>query len=726
MRISFRNLVLTAFSLTGLFQAGVVLAGSFERQWMHVSETSAVIYWQLGDISTSANSYLEYGKTESLGSRTEESRKPRWSHLHRLKGLETGSKYYYRMVVVDTLSSARAESEILSFTPEVKVDAVRLPQAVSGPPYILDQPDTYYLLTQDVTTDGDAFRIAADGVTLDLDGHTVIFGNNTNDQVFGVRFINQGEGILCNGHIVQGEKSGDYSCAVRSNSRPFPTEIYGITTDVHLKCAYPVNFHSQANSVQIHHNHFYSRVTEIESRHYPGNALLRMYISGGNIQIHDNLLTEGCHRAILLVNESNNVEVYNNDIQHHQQYVNGYAIAPPPGADIHHNRITSTGRGAHLTKDGISFHDNYLDLKGHQHLDDMPQGSRPWHHRLVELHGIKLEGNDAANCKVYDNFVRIIQRLPNDSEGLGEPEDKADNGVYLRSTASSLLVDNTQNWEANRWRYYYVRYSPDLPPAYITQSTANSLIAGFEAAAPGEYTIYMKWQYVPPTPLNIACYDPDAMNEVYHNTFIAFTEYDDNDIWHGGYGNTGNWASTIMFIGMDRGPASSGKYSIDVHDNDFISNDLFLNSSTEVNMTVRIENNSFKLAGAPHSTDRDNRIRAVGAALENAVINTGGNQFTLDEPGRNMDFNGDGTISIVDVICLLLLGRAEPDNPLADWNGDGKYFVSDAISLLLDILGAKQGTLLTAAAAGKKDRDEGGMMTSAEFSGLLKQGNDGL
>lgn len=717
-------------SVSSVCTLGVANAWSaaFERQWVYTSETSAAIYWQLGDITEAALGQVEFGTTEQLGQSTGMTRKPRWSHLHRLAGLLTDTTYYYRMVVVDTLMGTRTESGILTFRTAFRPAAVRLPGDLGGPPYELDQPDTYYILTEDVVVDGDAFHIAAPGVTLDLDGHTVTFGDNTDRQVFGVRFTYQGKGTLCNGHIAQGARSGWYSCAIRSNGRPNPTEIFGITTDVHLKCAYPVNFHSQASDVQIHHNHFYSRVTELESRHYPGNTILRMYISGGNIHIHDNLLTEGCHRGIYLGNPGFNVEVDHNDIRHHQQYVNGYALIPNANSDFHHNRVTSTGRGAHLSKENIQFHDNYFDLSGHMHLSDLPANTRPFKHRLIELHGIKLEGTGARNCKIYDNYVRITQKLPNDSGGIGPAEDKIENGVYLRSvptgSSGSGVTDDTQNWETNRWRYYFLGYSAGFPPAYIGGNDQTTLIANLDGAVGSEYTIYMKWQYVPPTPLNIACYDVAANNEVYGNTFIAITKYEDGDIWHGGYGSTGNWASAIMLINMNNGPAPQGQYSIYVHDNTFISNDLFLNSSTDVDMTVRVENNTFNLAGAPHTIERASRLRAIGTALEASVL-AGNNQFSLSAK-KKTDINDDGAINIADALAYLIRLRRQPDNSWADWNVDGQIDLVDVITLLKDIIASRETSINTPPLAGQIVGGSLSAFTATQFTRLLSLGMDGL
>jgi len=707
MKLSTKSAVLAFLLFMGIRAAEMSGSDPFSRQWIFSSETSAVIYWQLGEISESRTSCVEYGKTESLGQSTQVTKKPRWSHFHRLSGLDPGSTYYYRMVVTDTVTNIQTVSGIYQFTLRNNDKALRIPGDLQGPPYILDQPDAYYILTGDITADGTAFEITATGVTLDLDGHTVTFGNNTSEQVFGVLFACEGKATLANGHIVQGARSKDYSCAVRSHGRPYPTEIFGISTDVHLKCAYPINFLNQASDLQIHHNHLYSRVTELESRHYPGNALLQVTISGGNIQIHDNLLTEGCHWGILLREGGINVEVEHNDIMHHQQYVNGYALAPCPGSDIHHNKVTSTGRGVHLTGEGILFHDNYFDHKGHMHLDDMPQGSRPFQHQMVELHGVKFEGNTARNCQVYNNFVRIVQKLPRDSDGQGLPEDKMDNGVYVRSTTGTItgnyLVDNQQNWEPDRWRNYYVKYSPDLPPARIISNDATSLYARFQGAVAGEYAIYMIWQYVPATPLNIACYDPNAMNQVYNNKFVALTEY--SQTRHGDYGDSGQWASTIMFIDMTHGLSTGeGKYSIYIHNNQFVSNDLFFNGSAEVNMTVPLEDNVFTLVDTPLLTVRESRFRAVGSALEKKVKaarndlkltpESDGGQSSLE---RNPDFDGDGRLTIIDVVVLLIKICSEPYNPALDWNGDSENTTGDAIALLLHILSANEAVMLSSA-----------------------------
>jgi len=600
----------------------------FSRQWRHVSESSGVLYWQAGDIDNEAYSYVEYGTGGSMNLRTPRTKHPRWAQFHRLTGLKPGTSYSCRLVNIDPESGEEARSDVITFETPVMRDSIRILHDVDGPPYILDRPGGYYLLTEDVRADGSAFEIAADNVTLDLDGHTVVFGDDTAERVYGVRFATGDDCRLVNGRIVQGGRSNTYSAAVASLDRPRKTEVAGISTDVHLPCAYPVLF-THATLTEIHHNDIYSRVTELESRHYPGNTLIRFYVYGGDVRIHDNILTEGCHWGINVKEKSRtvaNVAIDHNDIRHHQQYVNGYAISPCSNADVHHNRITSTGRGIHLTGEGILCHDNWINTRGHQHLSDLPAGTRPFHHRLIELHGIKLEGRNTKHCKIYGNTVRITQLLPVDSGGQGSPLDKMENGVYIRSTATIItcdgLTDDSASWETDRWKGYRAAFSPDHPPVMIEGNDATTLFGDFpEQVKPGEYSIYMKWEYVPPTPLNIACYDPNAMNEVYGNSFTGTTLY--TKTRHGGYGDTGQWATGIMFISMKYGPAEPGNYAAYIHDNTFMSNDLFLNGAPEVNMDVRIENNTFILLDEPHTVERESRLRGVGDRLIGHVMESG-------------------------------------------------------------------------------------------------------
>lgn len=86
----------------------------FARRWVYASETSAVVYWQLGDIETDGVSFVEYGTTEEYGERTEVTVVSRWSHFHRLRDLRKDTVYHYRMVVAT--DSTRYTSQDRTFS----------------------------------------------------------------------------------------------------------------------------------------------------------------------------------------------------------------------------------------------------------------------------------------------------------------------------------------------------------------------------------------------------------------------------------------------------------------------------------------------------------------------------------------------------------------------------------------------------------------------------------
>jgi len=535
----------------GLTPDGAFPSDTQARLWIHAGETSAMVYFTTGSIETGAKSYVEYGETTSYGQETTTTTEDRWAQLHRITGLTPATTYHFRAVLVTAAGEVKSADKTLttaSFT-----SALRVPKDVTGPPYKLDKDNQLYVLTQDISAPGTAVEVVGSGATLELDGHTVTFGASAGGQVFGIHVKSAGPAVVRNGHVKQGAAAGDYSSCVESRWRAQPTEVFGVTTEVSRPNGYPLRLFGNGQDAKIHHNHLYSTVTKIESRHYPGNDLLRVDASGPNIAVHDNLLTEGTHRGITVSGQGAAIEISYNDIRHHARFVNGYALGcAADGMKVHHNRVTSTGRGVHLTRADIELHDNFLDIKGHMTLDDMPQGSGTWTERRVELHGIKLEGAEVKGAKIHGNRMRIVQPLPDAS-----------------------------------------------------------------------------WDYVPATPLNVACYDPDAMNEIHNNTFISLTEYSSTK--HGPYGASGQWATAIYLVSMTGGAASSGKYSAYIHDNTCISNDIFVGADAAVTMTVRVEQNTFTLATTPSPTAEHQPFYKIGAALEQA-IKAGGNTFQGMQP----------------------------------------------------------------------------------------------
>jgi hypothetical protein len=70
---------------------------------------------------------------------------------------------------------------------------------------------------------------------------------------------------------------------------------------------------------------------------------------------------------------------------------------------------------------------------------------------------------------------------------------------------------------------------------------------------------------------------------------------------------------------MNKGVAKQEMYSVFVHDNHFVSNDLFASSGRPVNMTVRIEGNVFELSRELPPTQGREDFRRIGDLLEGQI-----------------------------------------------------------------------------------------------------------
>ena len=163
--------------------------------WSHSGETSAVIAcWT----SAPAKVRVEYGPTKAYSLEASGDDVPQYMHVVRLKGLTPGKVVHFRLVASDE-KGATHQTEDATVTPRRIENAVRIPEGLEGePPYVLDKPDTTYVLTKDITTPGTAFYIKADGITLELDGHTVNYGKDLSyedpEEIRG--FLDSGHGVM--------------------------------------------------------------------------------------------------------------------------------------------------------------------------------------------------------------------------------------------------------------------------------------------------------------------------------------------------------------------------------------------------------------------------------------------------------------------------------------------------------------------------------------------------
>jgi hypothetical protein len=79
----------------------------------------------------------------------------------------------------------------------------------------------------------------------------------------------------------------------------------------------------------------------------------------------------------------------------------------------------------------------------------------------------------------------------------------------------------------------------------------------------------------------------------------------------------------------------------------------------------------------------DGAAFAVARARVAELILAEGGQPAAQLPG---DYNGDGKLTISDVILLIRLMRESPGDPGLDFDGDGKTSITDAVALIISIL----------------------------------------
>jgi len=312
--------------------------GASSQEWTFVSENSAVIYWQTENPATS---HVEYGLTPAYGMRTPDTGlppreffkglfdKPYHTQFHRITGLEPDKTYHYRMVSVG-IDGTETRSEDKTFSTRKIPEAVHVPDDLEGaPPYVLNQADATYVLTKDIETDGTAIRIDGHGITLDLNGHTVVYGN-AEGEAYGVRTVewNKRNIKVLNGVIRQGKANGRKCDPVRARSTR-NMEVAGVEITYGGPDCMGIHWW-ESRDANAHHNVIFDTGTHITNRHQGLDAIHGCQTSSCN------LVKRARHRGIKGGAECAYNEIYVDSWATNASCVGG-------GLHTHHNRIRGTG-----------------------------------------------------------------------------------------------------------------------------------------------------------------------------------------------------------------------------------------------------------------------------------------------------------------------------------------------------------------------------------------------
>ena len=417
--------------------------------WVHVSETSACIAWET---SLPAVTHVEYGPTPERQFRTPKPERPFYIHLHYLRDLQSDTQYHYRMVSLDEQGN-RVASRDMAFTTKRAPDALHVPGDLKGPPYLLNKAEATYTLAKDLVADGTALEIAASGITLDLNGHTVVYHNQTiakevfNDKwmsyvhkgAVGVKNFGQSGFTLLNGIIRQGagqnigntESTGFIPVYLRDVGR---VRVAGITVDYHSPQNTGLRIRNGADDVEIHHNVFLDRGCNIRNRHGAAvRSLSFLGRSGKDYRVHHNLVKRTRQMGLLGAHELNHSEVYVDSWA-----VNSFALSVwKTAGEAHHNRVFGTGVNVQGfgwgTKD-TRIHHNLIHLQG---IDTgKNRGKEGWGDQ-DSMNGLRVTnygkgGQERQNLLYRDNLIVIGCRGRSQARGTEFFSDTTITGLLCR------------------------------------------------------------------------------------------------------------------------------------------------------------------------------------------------------------------------------------------------------------------------------------------------------
>ncbi|MDR1451707.1 MAG: hypothetical protein LBI57_05190, partial [Helicobacteraceae bacterium] len=152
--------------------------------WVYPSYNSFAIGFAANPPVISA---IEYGETDSYGNSAPISESYFYNHLHYLKNLKEATIYHYRIIIQDEDGNAIATPD-RTFTTKTFGAETKLYQTdfthtddkgVSGSGLWI-RASGVYVLMEDIASEGLGVNVKADDVTIDLNGHTLIYDNGNN------------------------------------------------------------------------------------------------------------------------------------------------------------------------------------------------------------------------------------------------------------------------------------------------------------------------------------------------------------------------------------------------------------------------------------------------------------------------------------------------------------------------------------------------------------------
>ena len=270
-------------------------------------------------------------------------------------------------------------------------------------PQTLDRPGTYRL-TRDISAPGTAFTITAQDVTLDLGGHTVVYGDaaGTSYGVFAQYLPGEGQVIVRNGTLRQGAARGTACPGVQIRGG-HAVRLSGLTVETHGDDTSPIEiFENPGGTVRVDHCRVSTSTEVVADRHFPGVAAIWLGGITQSVEIDHNEITASPQWGIKVQGNQSHGHAWihhNRVVGTKSRVANAYMIGVHKAkSDVFENELVGESRGIHIDgQDNFgndSFvHDNVVRAQ------DLPNREFPQHW----THGIKVES--ARNVRIYHNQV---------------------------------------------------------------------------------------------------------------------------------------------------------------------------------------------------------------------------------------------------------------------------------------------------------------------------------
>lgn len=243
-------------------------------------------------------------------------------------------------------------------------------------PGVLDQADTEYRLMNDVAADGTAFLIKNHNITLNLNGHTVVYGKNPEgDENYGVHIglWNFKDVAVLNGNIVQAEPYapggrgkrwetpyGTGSCAIWGRA-VWGGEFAGLYIRYGGDDASGINL--WGHSHHIHHNTIEDVGVVVSDRH-KGLAAIEGSAYPSR-HVHNNLILRARHNGI---RGGKGGRVHHNVVHIDSVETNSTGIAS--GGEVFNNKVVGVGThpigfyiASDLVAEPMALHGNYVEVQ---------------------------------------------------------------------------------------------------------------------------------------------------------------------------------------------------------------------------------------------------------------------------------------------------------------------------------------------------------------------------